>query len=236
MLGEHTAPWRWFYPLLPEKIRIGIHPEYTYCILTLAIAGLAALGLEKLRLREALRWGVAAIIALDLFLTGSGRPMNVISVQQEPGVTREAFDGSRELLDGVRSRVNAGAPPWRIDTVDASDFWSIAGPITGVPSANGVSPLAPEFVIQLRLFLHDGFRWGWYYPLENLDSPVLDLLNARYVVAGPRGRRPAAGAAALPPCREPARQRAVRKSHRDAALLPGRATCASSIRWPKPAP
>ncbi len=186
MLGEHTAPWRWFYPLLPIKIRIGIHPEYTYCILTLALAGLAALGLERLRLRESLRYAIALLIALDLFFTGSGRPMNAISMQQDPGVTRDAFDGSRELLDGVRSRTSTSNPPWRIDTVDASIFWSVDGAITGVPSANGISPMAPDRVIQLRLFLHDGYRWGWYYPLEHLDSPVLDLLSARYVVASPQ--------------------------------------------------
>ena len=186
MLGEHTAPWRWFYPLLPIKIRIGIHPEYTYCILTLALAGLAALGLERLRLRESLRYAIALVIALDLFFTGSGRPMNAISMQQDPGVTRDAFDGSRELLDGVRSRTATANPPWRIDTVDASIFWSVAGAITGVPSANGISPMAPDHIIQLRLFLHDGFRWGWYYPLEHLDSPVLDLVSARYIVAGPQ--------------------------------------------------
>ena len=186
MLGDKTAPWRWLYPLLPEKVRIGIHPEYTYCILTLGIAGLAALGLERLRVREAWRWAIAAPIAVDLFLVGSGRPMNLVSVKQEPGVTRDAFDGSRELLNGVRSRVNRETPPSRVDTVEAGMFWSIAGAITGVPSANGVSPLAPDLIIQLRLFLHDGARWGWYYPLERLDSPVLDLLNARYVVAGPK--------------------------------------------------
>jgi Bacterial membrane protein YfhO len=185
-LGDKTAPWRWLYPLLPDKIRIGIHPEYAYCILTMGIAGLAALGLETLRVKEALRWAVAIVIAADLFLVGSGRPMNLISVAQEPGVTRTAFDGSPALLDGVRSRVNLSSPPARVDTVDAGVFWSIAGATTGVPSANGVSPLAPDLIIQLRLFLHDGFRWGWYYPLEKLESPVLDLLNARYVVAGPK--------------------------------------------------
>jgi hypothetical protein len=181
-LGDKTAPWRWLYPLLPEKIRIGIHPEYAYCILTMSIAGLAALGLETLRVRDAIRWGIAVVIAADLFLVGSGRPMNLASVKQEPGVTRTAFDGSTELLDGVRSRVNRETPPARVDTVDAGMFWSIVGATTGVPSANGVSPLAPDLIIQLRLFLHEGFRWGWYYPLEKLDSPVLDLLNARYVV------------------------------------------------------
>src|SRR5581483_11060926 len=88
--------------------------------------------------------------------------------------------------NGVRSRVNLDKPPSRVDTVDAGWFWSFSGPITGVPSASGISPLAPEMIIQLRLFLHDGARWGWNYPLEKLDSPVLDLLNARWVLAGPK--------------------------------------------------
>ncbi len=187
MLGDKTAPWRWVYPLLPEKVRLGIHPEYTYCILTMGIAGLAALGLQAVRVGDRIKWAVGAVIALDLFLVGSGRPMNVVAVRQEPGVTRDAFDGNVPLLSGVRSLVNRNNPPWRIDTVDASMFWTIGAPITQVPSANGVSPLAPDLVIQLRLFLHDGARWGWYYPLDHLESPVLDLLNARYVLAaGPK--------------------------------------------------
>jgi hypothetical protein len=188
MLGDKTAPWRWVFPLLPEKVRIGVHPEYACCLLTIGVAGLAALGLDRVRVREGVKWAVAAAIALDLFLVGSGRPMNVVSVKQEPGVTRDAYDGSRELLNGVRSRVQLENPPSRIDaTEDAGMFWSIGGTITGVPSANGVSPLAPDLIIQLRLFLHDGYRWGWYYPLEKLESPVLDLLNARYVIAAAKG-------------------------------------------------
>lgn len=195
MLGDKTPLWRWTYPLLPEKIRIGIHPEYTYCILTFAIAGLAAIGLESLRVKEGLRWAIAMVIAADLFLTGSGRPMNLASIRQEPGVTREAFDGSRALLDGVRGVVDRETPPARIDTAGASMFWSISAPITLVPAAGGVSPLALENIIQLRLFLHDGARWGWYYPVEKLDSPVLDLMSVKYLVAAGDF---AARAAALP--------------------------------------
>ncbi len=57
--------------------------------------------------------------------------MNVVSVKQEPGVTRDAFDGSPALLNGVRSRVNRDTPPSRIDTVDASMFWAIGAPDYG---------------------------------------------------------------------------------------------------------
>jgi len=182
MLGDKTIVWRIFFPLLPEKVRIGIHPEYTYCIFSLAIAGLAAMGLDSIRTSDRARWAIGAIIALDLFLVGSGRPMNSASVRQDPGVTRDAFDGNESLLREVRHYVNQSVPPWRIDTVDSSMAWTYGAPILEVPSASGISPLALENTIQLRLSLHDGNRAGWYYPLEKLDSPVLDLMSVRYVL------------------------------------------------------
>lgn len=185
MLGDKTPLWRALFPLLPAQIRIGIHPEYTYCIFSLAIAGLAAIGLDSLRIASPIGWVIGAIIALDLFLVGSGRPMNVASTKAEPGVTAEAFDGSSVLLNEVRGYVNQNAPPWRFDTVDASMEWTYAAPIMHLPSTAGISPMAPENAIQLRLLLHDGYRWGWNYPLEHLDSPVVDLLNTRYIVTRP---------------------------------------------------
>jgi hypothetical protein len=187
MLGDKTVLWRLIYPLLPETVRIGIHPEYVYCIFTLALAGLAAMGLDALRISDALRWAVGMVIAVDLFLVGSGRPMNCASLKEDPPVTRQSFEGSAPLLTAVRRYVDGNYPPWRIDTVEASINWATAAPITRVPDANGVSPLALENVIQLRLFLHDGQRWGWYYPVENVDSPVLDLMNVKYLITRPRG-------------------------------------------------
>jgi len=184
MLGDKTALWRAVYPILPEKIRIAIHPEYCYCIFTLSLAGLAAIGLEFIRVPERLRYAIGILIAADLFLVGSGRPMNLASLKIEPGASARAFDGSAKLLQEVRRYAYTNYPPWRIDTVDADHMWAVAAPITHVPSANGVSPLALENIIQLRLFLHDGYRWGWYYPIEHIDSPVLDLMNVKYVVAG----------------------------------------------------
>jgi hypothetical protein len=182
MLGDKTFVWRALFPLLPEKVRIGIHPEYTYCIFSLAIAGLAAIGLEALRVRNVIRWTIGMVIAVDLFLVGSGRPMNSQSLRSDPGVTRDAFDGSAALLTEVRHYVNQNVPPWRFDTVDASMEWTYGAPILQIPSAAGISPLALENAIQLRLFLHDGVRWGWNYPLEKLDSPVVDLMNIRFVI------------------------------------------------------
>jgi hypothetical protein len=182
MLGDKTILWRTFFPLLPEKVRIGIHPEYTYCIFSLAIAGLAAIGLDSLRVHNGVRWAIGVVIAVDLFLVGSERPMNSSSLKADPGVTRDAFDGSAPLLNEVRRYVNQNVPPWRIDTVDASMEWTYGAPILQIPSAAGISPMALENAIQLRLFLHDGYRWGWNYPLEKLDSPIVDLMNVRYII------------------------------------------------------
>jgi hypothetical protein len=187
-LGENTPLWRAVYPLLPERIRIGIHPEYCYCIFMLALAGLAAFGLDRLRARNGLKVAVGLAIAVDLFVAGSGRPMNLAAIRDEPGVTRDAFGGSRETLETMRRLSFTAIPPWRVDNVEGSTAdWAVQAPLTRVPSANGVSPLALENIIQLRLFLHGGHPWGWYYPVENLDSPVLDLLNVRYLTASGDG-------------------------------------------------
>ena len=205
-LGENEPLWRAVYPLLPERIRIGIHPEYCYCILTLALAGLAALGLDRLRARNGLKLAIGLAIATDLFVAGSGRPMNLADLRDEPGVTRDAFGGSRDTLETMRRLSFTATPPWRVDNLEgATADWAVQAPLTRVPSANGVSPLALENIIQLRLFLHDGNPWGWYYPVENLDSPVLDLLNVRYLTASGEG---AARVAANP-------------RFRMAAMLPG---------------
>jgi hypothetical protein len=193
-LGENTPLWRVLYPLLPERIRIGIHPEYCYCILTLAVSGLAALGLERLRLRDSIKIALGLVIAADLFFTGSGRPMNVVAVRSEPAVTRDAFGGSREALAAMRRLSFSANPPWRVDNMEgATPDWAVYAPLTRVPSANGVSPLALENIIQLRLFLHDGQPWGWYYPVDHLDSLVLSLLNVRYLTASGAGAARAAG-------------------------------------------
>ena len=144
MLGDKTALWRVLFPLLPQTVRIGIHPEYTYCIFSLAIAGLAAIGLDSLRVVNGVRWAIAVVIAVDLFLVGSGRPMNVPSLKSDPGVTRDAFDGSATLLNEVRHYVNQNSPPWRFDTVDASPEWTYGAPILRLNRPPGSAPWRPR--------------------------------------------------------------------------------------------
>ncbi len=183
MLGQNTPLWNLIYPYLPEQIRIVIHPEYTYCIPILAIAGLAAFGLDALPVNGKMRVAIGLAIAADLFLVGSGRPMNCSSRRTDPGATRYSFDGSAAALAEMRQLTNQAYPPWRVDNfAESTGEWAVQAPITGVPSANGVSPMALENIIQLRLFLHDGEPWGWYYPVEKPESQVLDLLNVRYLV------------------------------------------------------
>ncbi len=108
--------------------------------------------------------------------------------------------------------------------------WTYGAPILQVPSASGISPLALENSIQLRLFLHDGYRWGWNYPLEKLDSPVLDLMNVRYVLTRAADVRAIGRASEVPPYCQPARHGAFRKHVRSAAVLL-RAPGAS--QWPR---
>ena len=190
MLGEHAPLWGYLYPALPERVRIGIHPEYTYAIFTLAFALLTAMGLTSLRVPHRMQYGLGLLVALDLWVVGSGRPMNCASLKLEPGVTNKSFGGNAKLLTELKRLSLAVNPPSRIDTTtDANVEWSANGPITSIPTANGLSPLALESIVQLRLFLHDGERWGCYYPIEKVDSPVIGLMGIRYVVTSGQQRK-----------------------------------------------
>jgi hypothetical protein len=109
-------------------------------------------------------------------------------VLEEAGLTRHSFDGSSELLETLRKTVNRDFPPARIDTMDASINWAECATLTRVPAANGSSPLGPEDVVRVEMLalVHPGVRWGWYYPVENPDSPALDIMNVKYLLASPK--------------------------------------------------
>jgi hypothetical protein len=183
MLGDSTPIGKNLYLVLPEFIRNGLHPEFAMPAFILGVAVLAGLGAQQFLKRRLLAYAAVAVTALDLTLVGSARPMNTGSVREQPSVTRDSFEDSRLLLERVRSLVNRTFPPARIDTVDASMNWAMTAPLIQIPSANGNDPLALARPIQVRLAFCIGERWGAYYQISNLDSPVLDLVNVRYVLS-----------------------------------------------------
>jgi hypothetical protein len=123
------------------------------------------------------------VITVDLLMVSSGRPFNQASLVSDPGITREAIDGSRELSHLLHSLTATAVPPYRFDMVDAPYSWSSSAPLIGVPTANGCDPLAPERVIQLRLSFAPGDRWGTCYQVVNPSSRAIDASNVRYLIS-----------------------------------------------------
>ena len=184
MLGDSTPVGRVLFPLLPPVVRSSLYAEFALPVFTLGVAVLAASGAGRLLARHP-RWAPAlvAAMAVDLIFVGSGRPMNTADDRIEPGVAYEHVDGSRALADGVRRLVNQAKPASRIDTVNGSLTWSTAASLIEVPTANGDDPFALVRLMQVRLSFCKGERWGRWYEPVNPDSPVLKLLNVRYVLS-----------------------------------------------------
>jgi hypothetical protein len=169
--------------VLPGFIQIGLHPEFALAAFALSFAVLAGLGFEQFVRKPALAYALVALIAADLIAVSSGRLMNAFPTAREPGIGPSHFDGSAELMSGVRKLSGAQSPPWRIDTAGDSLSWAMAAPLTKVPTANGNDPFAPARLIRARLAFSPGEPWGRYYEVRDLASPVLDLMNVRYVLA-----------------------------------------------------
>jgi len=182
MLGDSTPIWRVFYACLPVWIRNALHPEFAMPAFILSLAVLAGMGAAEFLRRRALAWLAVCLVTADLIWAGSGRPMNTTRIQDEPGVTRDSFEGSARLLARVRELVNTSVPPARIDTAGAAVNWAMTAALTEAPTANGNDPLALVRTMQARLAFCEGERWGAWYEVSRLDSPALDLLNVRYVL------------------------------------------------------
>jgi hypothetical protein len=183
MLGDQTPIGRWGYQALPAAVRAAVQPEFLMPNFILGVAVLCGLGAAQMLKRKALAWAAVAVIAADLILVGSGRPMNGVAIAFEPGVTRYAFDGSEELLARLRLFVNQAVPPHRIDLADDTHRWGMTAPLTRIPTGTGYDPMAPARVIRLRLAFARGQHWGATYPVENLASPAVDLAGIRYVLS-----------------------------------------------------
>jgi hypothetical protein len=181
MLGDYTPISRALYALIPKDTRAGMFPEFAIPVFILSLAALAAIGANRIPWR--LQWIALAICAVDLIATGSGRPMNTTRISYDPGITRNSFEGQPETALHVRALSRQLQPPARIEAIDNSLGWAMAAPTMRIPAANGNDLLAPERSIYARLAFSKGERWGSYYEPQNLSSPVLGMMNVRYLLA-----------------------------------------------------
>jgi len=184
MLGDKTPLGRVTLAALPVNLRIGIHPEFLLCVFSLGLAVLAGLGADRFLPNTRIQTLVGLAIALDLILVSSDRPMNTMSLAAEPGFTHHSADGSIALLQQLRNLTAATLPASRFDTTpDVAYAWSSTAPLIQVPTANGCDPLAPERVIQVRLSFAPGERWGSCYQVIKPSSPIVGLMNDRFLLS-----------------------------------------------------
>jgi hypothetical protein len=183
MMGTHTLPGRLLFPFLFDLMHDSVYVEFTMVVFSLGISVIAALGANSLLRRPMLSAAVLVITFLDLMLAGSGKIMNAASVDAEPGISYSQFGGSRELMDGIRQRLNQTSPPARFDLYNDFTGWVTTTPITQLPSANGNDPFALYRLMQVRLLFSTGERWGRFYQVTHPDSPILDLLNVKVLLS-----------------------------------------------------
>ena len=185
MLGDKTPAGRLLFPLLPRTLRGALYVEFALCGFTLALAVLAAFGAERLlaRRRPAIQAAVVALVALDLILVSSGRPMNTASKRREPAVTREQIDGFREPAEALRKLTHATTPPARYDSVNGPELWTEGAPLLDVQTASGDDPFALLRYLDVRALFAPGDAWTRYWQVSRPNSALLDMLNVKYLLA-----------------------------------------------------
>lgn len=185
MLGTSTPIGGFVAARTPAALAAPVYVEFALAGFVLGVAVLAGLGAEQLLARRS-QLAVLPLIfiaAVELTWAGAGRFMNTMSLVEEPGVNVRQFEGTPITLDRMRELVNQTRPPARVDVYQDSKNWAMQGPVTEVPTANGDDPLALDRMLRLRRIFTKGVAWERYYEIRNLDSPLLDLLNVRYLVS-----------------------------------------------------
>ncbi len=183
MMGDKTLPGRLVLGVVPAVVRIGIHPEYFFCLFSLGLAVLAGLGAEALLGATRLQVAAGLVIACDLIAVSSGRPMNSVSMKVEPGIRSDSADGSHLLVLRLRELTGTAAPPWRVDMrPDVSFAWSSTAPLLRIPTADGCDPMAPERVIEMRRAFSPGPRWGTCFQVADPSSDIVNLAGDRYLL------------------------------------------------------
>ena len=184
MFNDKTPIGRALFPLLPATLRGALYVEFALCAFTLALAVLAAFGAERLlaRRRPAIQAAVVALVALDLILAGSGRPMNTASKRREPAVTHEQIDGYREPAEALRKLTHTTTPPARYDSINGPESWTEGAPLLDVHTASGDDPFALLRYLDVRSLFAPGDAWTRFWQVSRPHSPLLDMLNVEYLL------------------------------------------------------
>jgi hypothetical protein len=178
MLGDSTPIGKAFHSVLPGFVQDAYYPQQWLAPFTLALAICAGFGLQALMGKH--RWALVAVplAVAELLYFNSARPFNLTKLSAEPGITAESFSGSKELLSDVKS----ATLPNRLDTMNDSIHWVASATITGIPTAGGQDPMALIRYMQVRDIFCNGKRFGVYYQVEDLQSPLLGALNVGAIV------------------------------------------------------
>jgi hypothetical protein len=189
MLGESTPFGTLYSYVFPAAVRGVIYPQEWIAPFSLSLCVLGAYGVSLLTGRTWVRAALVVVAICDLTWFGSNRQFNSAHLTSEPGVTEDSFAGSKVLLETVKRAAERTRPASRIDTIDDSIDWVGSAMITEAPTAGGEDPMALARYIQARLAVVNGKRWGYYYQVSDIASPVLGSLNVCCVLT--RSRVPA---------------------------------------------
>jgi Bacterial membrane protein YfhO len=159
MLGDKTFAGLAIWHILPPLLRASYYPYYWMMVFSLGFAVVAALSLQSVRVADALKLVAVAATAFELVWFSSGMSLNSAEYVPTP-------PGAREL-QGSRYDITKGT----------HEMLAVTAPLVGALSANGYDPLALERIIQSRLFVAEGKRWGALYKVEQPNAPMLEAMN-----------------------------------------------------------
>jgi Bacterial membrane protein YfhO len=185
MLGDSTPVGATIFRLVPDAAKNSLYAQFALCGFSLGMAVLAGLGAQQF-LSGRTRWiqaAMVAIVAVDLIAVSSGRPFNTVDENRDPGIGYDHYASVPQVPGQLRRLANQTVPPWRMDAMQGYADMITHGPLFEYPSANGNDPFALVRLMQVRLSFCKGVLWGRYYEIDDPDSPVLKLLNVRYVLA-----------------------------------------------------
>jgi hypothetical protein len=185
MLGDSTPVGKTIFVLLPDALKGSLYAQFALCAFSLGMAVLAGLGAEQVLSgrRPWVQAAVVAIVAADLIAVSSGRPFNTVDERRDPGIGYDHYATVPRIPAEIRRLANQNVPPWRMDSMEGYMDMATHGPLFEYPSANGNDPFALVRLMQVRLSFCQGVIWGRYYEIADPDSPVLKLMNVRYVMA-----------------------------------------------------